>query len=255
MAAARDERDRAGVQAAGEVAPDRHIADELTRHRPLERGADALDPLLRRDTDSSGSKLEVPVARRTGRALILADPEEVSGRQHPDPVEQRRVGEDVLEGEVLRQAGGRHLRAVAGRDQRLHLGAEGERPTDRGVVQRLDPEPVASDEELALVGVPDREREHAVEAVEAGRAPLLVGAKHDLRVGPGLERVPAVCQLAPQALGSCRARRCRRSRSAPSAERHRLVAGRRGVDHRKSHVGEADAARRRRRRSRRVLDA
>ena len=67
-----------------------------------------------------------------------------------------------------------------------------------GVVDGLDPEPVASDEELALAGVPDREREHAVEAVEASRAPLLVGAKHDLRVGSGLEGAAALRELGCQ---------------------------------------------------------
>ena len=64
-----------------------------------------------------------------------------------------------------------------------------------GVVEGLLAGRVAGEDHALLTPVPHRDREHAVEAVEAIGAPLLVGAQHDLAIGPATERVPLGLEL------------------------------------------------------------
>ena len=56
-------------------------------------------------------------------------------------------------------------------EQRLDLGTEQDDRPDLGVVQRLDAVAVTGEEQLAALAVPDREAEHAVEALDAGLPP------------------------------------------------------------------------------------
>src|SRR5678816_3406002 len=63
---------------------------------------------------------------------------------------------------------------VGKRQERLQLGAEIEPSADLGVVERLDPEAVAGDQELPLLRIPQREGEHAPQLVDAVRPALLV---------------------------------------------------------------------------------
>src|SRR5262249_28508373 len=68
------------------------------------------------------------------------------------------------------------------REERLRLRAEDERRSAEGIEERLDPEPIAREKELLARAVPDAEREHAVEALDARRAPLHVRPQEDLGV-------------------------------------------------------------------------
>ena len=68
-------------------------------------------------------------------------------------------------------------------EQRLDLGAEEEAAVGLRVVERLDPEPVAREEELALARVPDREGEHALQPLDAADSLLLVEMDDRLGVG------------------------------------------------------------------------
>jgi hypothetical protein len=54
-----------------------------------------------------------------------------------------------------------------------------------GIEERLLAHPVARQEQTLVV--PDRQREHPVEALETLRSPLQVGAQRDFRVGGRLE--------------------------------------------------------------------
>ena len=60
--------------------------------------------------------------------------------------------------------------------------------------------------------VPDREREHAVQALREPFAPAQVAAQHDLGVALGREHLPAARRAPRAARRSCRPRRCRRAR-------------------------------------------
>ena len=67
------------------------------------------------------------------------------------------------------------------------------------VVERLDAEPVAGEEQLAAFVVGDREREHAGEVVDDVAAPLLEPAEDDLGVGVVGDEPPAAgLELAAQ---------------------------------------------------------
>ena len=114
-------------------------------------------------------------------------------------------------------------------EQRLQLGAEKKRAVrERRVVERLDAEPVAREEERLPVAVPEREREHAAEALDAALAPRLPRMHDHLGVALRAEGVAE-----PRELGNERlvvvdlaveddARRCRpRCRAAAARWRGR----------------------------------
>ena len=85
--------------------------------------------------------------------------------------------------------------------QRLELRPEQQVPVgQQRVEQRLHSESVAREEQLLLPLVPQREREHAAEALDAVRAPRLPGVNDDLRVAPGAEHVSERLQFRDQLL-------------------------------------------------------
>jgi hypothetical protein len=66
--------------------------------------------------------------------------------------------------------------------ERLHLGGEQEAPTVGDVIERLNANPVARDDEELLAPVPERECEHAVNVVEKSLAPHLIEPQDHLGV-------------------------------------------------------------------------
>ena len=73
------------------------------------------------------------------------------------------------------------------REQRLDLGGEHELARVLDVVEGLLSELVARREQALAPLVPDREREHAAQAVHAGVAPLFVAWTDHLGVAAGRE--------------------------------------------------------------------
>ena len=69
-----------------------------------------------------------------------------------------------------------------------------------GDVERLDAEPIASEQHPSAVAFDDREREHAEEAVDETVAPVVVGLEQHLGVAVGEEPVAVLAQLAAQLL-------------------------------------------------------
>ena len=65
-----------------------------------------------------------------------------------------------------------------------------------GVVERLDPDAVAGEEERAAPSIPERDAEHPAQVRERVLAPLLVGVHDGFGVGIGVERVPAATSSA-----------------------------------------------------------
>src|SRR5690606_5830159 len=82
-------------------------------------------------------------------------------------------------------------------EQRLDLGGEHEPVARLGVVERLDAEPVAGQEQPAPRPVPQREGEHPPQPVDAAVAVVLVEVRHDLGVALGAQAVAG----APERLG------------------------------------------------------
>jgi hypothetical protein len=106
--------------------------------------------------------------------------------------------------------------------QRLELRRERERPL--GVVERLDPQSIANEDEVSALTVEQREREHAVQLAQRRLAALLPEREHDLRVRVvGGEH--ATRGLEPSAeLGRVEDLAVEDDRRAPARRRHRLVA-------------------------------
>ena len=107
------------------------------------------------------------------------------------------------------------------------------------VVQRLDAEAVARQEQRLLVAVPQREREHAAEALDAVLAPRLPGVHDDLGVAARAEDVAERLQLGDQLLVVVDLAVEDDDDAAVLVEQ-RLLAGRE-VDDRQAAVAEADA--------------
>ena len=83
-------------------------------------------------------------------------------------------------------------------EERLEFGGEGEGAGVIAVMQRLDAETVARQEQPPVAGIPDGEGPHAIEAQLALRAPLRIGGEDDLAVGVGDKTVAEAAQLLAQ---------------------------------------------------------
>ena len=124
------------------------------------------------------------------------DAEVVSGRQlaHADeggPVGQDRPGRERLyETERIELSTGGRVT-----EERLRLRREAQVPVELGEEQWPYAEAVASEEELLLAPIPNREREVAVQMVEAVHTPLVVRVRDDLGVRGGLEAMSELTKL------------------------------------------------------------
>ena len=66
------------------------------------------------------------------------------------------------------------------------------------VIDGLHAEAIAREQQCPGLAVPQGERPHAIEASEAGLAPLGIGGQHDFRVGLGVERVAQCGEFSSQ---------------------------------------------------------
>src|SRR6185369_6613554 len=81
---------------------------------------------------------------------------------------------------------------------RLDLRSEQEQVRQERVVERLDPQAIARQDELAAPRVPDRQREVALDEADEVLAFLLVEVDQGLGVGPGAVAVTPLFEAAPQ---------------------------------------------------------
>ena len=133
----------------------------------------------------------LPVPADLGRPAVIA--EKTAGRNCPDTLEERILAHRGLENaELLVQ----FWNGVHQGQEALDLRSEGEADVSAGsgVVEGLLPHPVAGQEQF--LAVPEREGEHADEAVQALLTPLLVGVDDDFGVGLGSEPVAGLQLLA-----------------------------------------------------------
>jgi hypothetical protein len=137
----------------------------------------------------------IPIALRL-RGATVADRQRVTGRQLEDAAEERQRVGHVAEAQVG-QSCARIDRPIdpRRRQQRLQLRAEHEASGRFGVVERLDPEAVARQEERTARRIPDREGEHAPQALDAALARFLVEVHDHLRVRARAEVMAAGREL------------------------------------------------------------
>ena len=127
-----------------------------------------------------GLVLDFPVAPHDD--VAVADEQVVARQQLLDAPEERLAVQHELEGEVVLQALGVGLDRREERQQRLGLGGQEQQAVDLRVVEGLDAEAVARAEERLLLLVPEGEREHAAQLLQAVHAPAPVRAQDHLGV-------------------------------------------------------------------------
>ena len=124
---------------------------------------------------------EVPVRPRDHFPLV--DHHGVAGGEEMNTLEEREVGEHGLEREVLVERVHAHAwRAVGHGKDRLDLRREDQAVALAQVVERLDAEAVAREQEAAGRAVPEAEGKHAVEAVPTLGAVARIDAQEHLGV-------------------------------------------------------------------------
>ena len=181
-------RDEAGIHAAAHERAERHVGDQH-RLRPS-----AAARASSRSTAASASKRVLGHVRRAperaGRELAVAHREPVARGQlaHRGSTRCAAPGCTGIRGRARSASRSSVARQAGERQQRLQLRAEDERARVPRVVERLDAEMVAREEELAPLAIPQREREHAGDAVEERPAPAPPAVDQHLAVAVGRER-------------------------------------------------------------------
>src|SRR5216683_289008 len=130
------------------------------------------------------------------RAARRLPAQDMTRRQLVDAPQDRSRCGDVLEREVLRDRPRIDV-AWHGRvgQKGFELRAKHQVRADLGVVEGLDPDTVAGQDQYAAPDIPDRKGEHAVEVAEEAVAPLFIGVQHALGVGVRRHRVAEPDQL------------------------------------------------------------
>ena len=192
-------------------------------------------------------------ARQLGRDVEVAhgrmgavriDPERASRGQAPDMLEQRpRLRDASPDEEAGAPGGGRRSIDTAAGKEGLDLRREPQHAAGVRVVQRLDAEPVAGQEQTAPPCIPYREREHAPQPVDHRGAVAIVQVQQHLGIGSRPEAPPRRLQLSAEAAIVVDLA-VERDHEPIAVKGHRLRAGRRGIDDGQPAMGQSDAPRR-----------
>ena len=186
------------VEPAAEVRGDGDVGAQADAGRVGEELAELLDQLLVVGRAGARREVDVPPAPLLADALG-ADAQVVSRRELANAREGGALRQVRPRREGLDEAGRIELAApLRVPQQRLRLGREAEVAAELGEEERSHAEPVAREEELFLLTVPDGEREVAVQALQAVRAPLGVRVRDHLGVGRGREAVAERLELLRQ---------------------------------------------------------
>ncbi len=192
----RHRRHDARVDAAAHERAERHVGDEHRFDGTRETGVELFE----------GDRFRKIVLRHVGRPpefaggeRALLDRQPMAGGELADrAIDAARRG-DVLALEVQRErVDVDRVRQPGKQAQRLQLRAERQRAIVPPVVERLDAEMVAREEQLAPATVPQREREHAGQPVEHPRAPGLPAVDQHFAVALRDEDVSGGRELVPQ---------------------------------------------------------
>ena len=190
----RERGERRRIDSAREQHPDRHVRDEMRAYRVPQPRAKLLGEEHRvlaahvacRDRRRPREPLEP-------RLAPLPD-EQMSGRKLPRAAEDRERRRDRVEGEERLE----RIEVDFASGQRAQLGGERQADALRSVVERLDPEAVARQDEPTLPTIPDRDSEHAPQPLGKSVAQLLVEVHEHLRVALRAEPMARALQLGAQ---------------------------------------------------------
>ena len=191
---AHDREDAARIQPPAEKQAERDFRDQTKADAFFEQAGEFVDGRLW----PSGKRLlvvDIPVFSDPDCAVFhyqdmpgLELVDLLEPRARPRDIAQREIEVERFRIERARHAG--HLK------QRLDLGGEDEEVLVAVVVERLDAQPVASQEEPPLAPVPDGEGEHPAQPFDARLAELLVGVNDRLGIGARPKTVAARREIA-----------------------------------------------------------
>ncbi len=188
----------ARIDPAGQEQPERHVAHEVAPDSLREAGTHLAPVIFQRQRRAVRGGGQLPVA--TFPEGLTRGPQERPSRQelaHPteegllpgDEPRREELGNDRLVQHGANGASGQY-RLDLRRKQQLIFGP--------GVVERLDPEPVPRQQETPAGPVPQREREHALEPLDAALPFLLVEMQDGLGVAAGPIRVATLLESGPE---------------------------------------------------------
>jgi len=133
-----------------------------------------------------GLEVEIPVLYDFD--LAVCEPHVVAGRELIDVAKHRVRSGYKLEADIMVERLRINLPLNLWHLQNgFDLGGEDQLVAMPVVVQRLDAESVADEDQFALLAIPDGEGEHAVEQLDAIRPIFFVSMYDDFRVGSALE--------------------------------------------------------------------
>src|SRR5262245_30931129 len=136
-------------------------------------GADLLDEVSLRVVPVE-MVVDLPISAKPD-AQIVVDESAMGRTELPHAAKQSLIAQAELEREVIVERGDIRFYGRQKWQERLDLGGEIEGAARDGVVERLDAEAVARDEQALSRRVPDRERKHSAQPLDAILAPPLVG--------------------------------------------------------------------------------
>ena len=179
-------RDGRRVNPTRQEHPQRHVRHQTQAHRRAEQFRPLGDVIV-----VAPAHVAVVLIRREAQVPILFDlhftiapAQGVAGQQAAHAAKERFCARRRMVRQIVGQRRVVQLRRDGARDdERLDLRGEVERAVRRvRVVERLDAEPVAGDEEFTSILIPDGEGEHAAQEINATRAVLFVEVQDRLRV-------------------------------------------------------------------------
>ena len=190
--------DQAGIDSAGEQDADRHVGDHPALHGGLQRVEQQVLPVRLAAVGVAVSEAErrVPIDAIGEAAVFLICPDR-RRRQLADALEdgeRRRHDRVPAHVELQRRRVDRRV-DIAGGDDAGQGRGEAQAIADLAGVKRLDPEPVAGERDSAAFALVDGEGEHALEALDAVRAPGVVRLGDHFGVAIGEEAVAAALKL------------------------------------------------------------
>ena len=182
------------VEAARDVADDRHVAPEPTLDGLAEHAFELVDHrrrVVHPAFVAAVGEVEVPVPLHLDPAILHL--EEVARRERLDPLEERARAVPAQKNEKRWSTPFGSGRAATSPDARIALTSEPQssQPSRLGVIERADADAVAAEDQGAVGTVPERDGELAARLGEHPFAVVLVEVDPGLGVAAGAERVAA----------------------------------------------------------------
>ena len=140
---------------------------------------------------------DIPVFTRLAHGLAATQQQGVGRGQLSRLLEDGAWLSNVAKGKVFLDGAGVDIALEAAvSEQGFQFGSEQESAVfEQGIEQRLDAEAIAGEKQGFAVAVPEGEREHAAEAVDARGTPGFPGMDDDFGVAAGVENMPQGLKL------------------------------------------------------------